>query len=135
MQLNTVMNKDKLKLGINTIAEKVANRGIYITNKEQNGLFFVQEHITKKVLNNNIPIKQVADNLCKIYNKGKTLPSHKKIELSLLIERYFKFENDIAFYKNTLKTTKDSVKYYTTIARYKDAVKHFQKIRESLINF
>ena len=45
---------------------------------------------------------------------------------------YFKFANDIMFYKYTLKTTKDQIKYDMTEARLDDATSRLWHIREEL---
>ena len=70
--------------------------------------------------------------LCKCKNKQKE-PSEvigKKLHDNMKL--YFKFANDIMFYKYTLKTTKDQIKYDMTEARLDDATSRLWHIREEL---
>lgn len=129
------MDKKKLSIKLDNLAKNVANRGVFVVNKHPDGLFFVEEHISKKVIYSDLPIKQTAEKLCAMHNKGKSINSAKKIELKNLVERYFKFKNDIMFYKHTIKTTSDNFTYLSAVARCNDALKHFNKVCETLKNF
>ena len=125
------MNKIQVARKLDRLATNVAKRGIFVVNKVNN-VFVVQDHIRGNIVINDIPLRNVADYLCKCKNKQKE-PSEvvgKKLRDSMKL--YFKFANDIMFYKYTLKSTKDPIKYDMTEARLDDASSRLWHIREEL---
>jgi len=114
------MNKKHLAKKLDRLASNVAKKGIFVVSK-QNKFFVVQDHISKKVVYNEIPLRHVAEYLCKQTNKGKLVNGDMTKSLRDLIWQYHKFTSDIMFYTHTLRTTNDPVKYDMTEARLSDA--------------
>ena len=110
------MNKTKLVKQLDSLAENVARKGIFVVSKED-GNFVVKEHISDTVVAKDIPIRSVAEYICRLKNKGKTPPITVLHNIRKLISQFFKYQNDIFFYRNTLKSTADSCKYDATEAR------------------
>lgn len=125
------MDKKKLAKKLDTLASNVAKKGIFVVTK-QDDLFVVQEHITRRVVDQNIPMRNVAEYLCTLRNKSKTLGVNAKKDLHDLISQYFKYQNDIMFYRHTLKTTKDAIKYDCTEARLHDTLARLSSTRYEL---
>jgi len=125
------MNKKYVAKKLDKLATRVAKRGIFVVNKVNN-VFVVQDHIKGSIVIDEIPLRNVAEYLCKCKNKQNP-PSEvvgKKLRDSMKL--YFKFANDIMFYKYTLKTTNDPIKYDMTEARLDDASSRLWYLREEL---
>lgn len=125
------MDKTQLAKKIDQLASNVARKGVFVVTKKDD-CFAVQEHITKKVVANGLPTKNVAEYLCDLRNKGKELGVNAKRNLQNLVEQYFKLKNDIVFYKNTMKTTKDNDLFYATQARLYDAISRLESVKYQL---
>lgn len=113
------MNKQHLAKKIDQLADNVAKKGVYVVTKH-NDYFVVQEHITKNIIVSELPLRNIADYLCNLRNKGKVLSVTAKRNLQNLLDQYFKLRNDIMFYRNTLRLTKDNDLYHATSARMHD---------------
>lgn len=125
------MNKKYLAKKLDRLASNVAKKGIFVVSK-QNKFFVVQDHISKKVVYNEIPLKHVAEYLCKQTNKGKLVNGDMTKSLKDLIWQYHKVTSDIMFYTHTLRTTKDPIKYDMTEARLSDARGRLEYTRHEL---
>ena len=125
------MNKKHLAKKLDRLASNVAKKGIFVVSK-QNKFFVVQDHISKKVVYNEIPLKHVAEYLCKQTNKGKLVNGNMTKSLKDLIWQYHKVTSDIMFYTHTLRTTKDPIKYDMTEARLSDARGRLEYTRHEL---
>ena len=93
------MNKKVVAKKLDKLASNVAKRGIFVVNKINN-VFVVQDHISKNVVVDDIPLKQVADYLCQCKNKQKE-PSEivssfiKKLYLEQFCFKFFKSNGKI----------------------------------------
>lgn len=125
------MNKTQLAQKIDQLASNVARKGVFVVIKS-NDYFAVQEHLTKKIIASDLPLRNVADYLCELRNKGKDLGVNAKRNLRNLVDQYFKLKNDIVFYKNTMKTTKDNDLFYATQARLYDAISRLESVKYQL---
>ena len=125
------MDKKRIAQSLDKIATNVAKKGIFVVNK-QDGLYVVQEHITNTVLDKDIPLRNIANYICNIRNKGKILNPGVQKKLTDLISLYFKYQNDIMFYKHTLKHTTDVTKYDATHARLHDTFARLSHTKDEL---
>jgi hypothetical protein len=128
------MNKQRLTKQLDAIATNVARKGVYVVTK-QDDTFVVQEHITKAVVAKELPMKCVATYLCKLRNKGKAISLPNKIKLEGLMTQYFRFKNDIMFYRHTLKHTKDFTLGEVVEARLFDTICKFNFTKDELKRF
>jgi hypothetical protein len=128
------MNKKRLTKQLDTIATNVAKKGIFIVTKSDD-FFIVQEHITKRVVHRDLPMRGIAEYLCKMQNKGKSPNEHVKREIKQLVSQYFKLNNDMLFYQHTLKSTKDSTRWHATYARLHECRARFTFTKKELASF
>jgi len=128
------MNISSLSSQLDAIATNVAKKGIFIVTKSDD-VFAIQEHFSKKIVADSIPMKCIATYLCNLRNKGKQPSMRNKIKIELLTTQYFRFRTDIVFYKNTLNSTKDFVKYEVTEARLLDTICKFNFTKDELKRF
>lgn len=128
------MNKKVVAKKLDKLASNVAKRGIFVVNKINN-VFVVQDHISKNVVVDDIPLKQVADYLCQCKNKQKEPTEIVSAKLRNSMNAFWKFQTDIMFYRYTLKTTKDPIKYDMTEARLDDALGRLTHIKDELRHY
>lgn len=125
------MNKKKLAMQLDSIAENVARKGIFVVTKESD-LFVVKEHVTDQVVIKDIPVRSLAEYLCNLKNKNKEPSVNASRDIRGLVTLFFKYTTDIFFYKNTLKKTKDTSKYFATEARLHETLAKLAHTRREL---
>jgi hypothetical protein len=125
------MDKKQIAKKLDTLASNVAKKGIFVVSKKDN-LYIVQEHITKQIIASDIPMRNVAEYICRFKNKGKDPAITTLREIKDLISRYFKYKSDIMYYKNTLKSSKDSFRLDAAEARLIDTIARLNYTRYEL---
>lgn len=128
------MDKKQIAKKLDTLASNVAKKGIFVVSKQDN-LYIVQEHITKQIIACDIPMRNVAEYICRIKNKGKDPAITAIREIRNLISKYFKYKSDIMYYRHTLKSSKDSFKLDAAEARLIDTVARLNYTRYELQRF
>lgn len=126
-------NKSHIKNKIDNLAINVAKKGIFVVGKSDPG-YKVLDCISKKLIIDNIPFMSVAKNLADKLNKAEDPTETSLINLNNHINRYYKYMNDILFYKNTINNSIDQHKVSSARARLLDAV-HMAKEARTHINF
>ena len=118
---NNSYNKTKLANKLDNLASNVAKKGVYIAVESDPG-YKVIDYITKKVVVDYFPYKNVAVKFAEMLNKEKEPRSYPTSGLQKHIDRYYKYYNDIQFYRHTIKTSNDSFKVISVGARLQDAI-------------
>ena len=118
---NNNYNKSKLANKLDNLASNVAKKGVYIVAQSDPG-YKVIDYITKKVVIDCFPYKNTATKFAEMLNKEKEPRSYPTSGLQKHIDRYYKYYNDIQFYRHTIKTSNDSFKVISVGARLQDAI-------------
>lgn len=125
-------NKAHLKSKIDNLAKNVAKKGVYVVGKSEPG-YKVLDCISNNIIIDNIPFKSVADELTNDLNKAEDPKSISLYNLNRHIDRYYKYMNDILFYRHTISSSKDAFKVSGARARLLDAI-HMAKEARKHIN-
>ena len=128
------MNKHKLSKQLESIANNVAKKGIYVVIKH-NDAFAIQEISSKKLVTVEMPMKGVAQYLCNFRNKGKRPNLTTEMKIERLAGQYFRCRTDMEFNRHTLKHTTDFTRYAVTEARMFDTMCKFDYTKEELKRF
>lgn len=131
---NTRMKKTHIKEKLQIIADKVANRGVFVVVKDANS-FVIQEYISKRTVLKDIPVLTTAKKICDIYNNKKQLSVEAKIILTQWSAYYYKLYTDILHFKTCIKNTKDSEILTMLYARLSDSTRKLENIKSRLERF
>lgn len=131
---NTKVKQQHIKEKLQTIADNVAKRGVFVVVKDANS-FVIQEYISKRTVLKDIPFLPTAEKICKIYNNKKQLSAEAKITLNLLSCNYYKLYMDILHFKTCIKTAKDSDVLTTLYARLSDSTRKLENVKSRLERF
>jgi hypothetical protein len=100
------------------LSSNVAKKGIFVVKKTKIG-FDVINYIKKEVLVADIPFSNVANNFCDSLNRdGESGVAQIKHHVHM----YHKHNNDIVFYKHTIRTSKDTTQVFTAGVRMQDSL-------------
>jgi len=127
-------NKKKLIKSLDRIVTNVAKRGVFVVNKIDDS-FCVQNYVSKAIVIDDIPIREVAEKICDIYNKNKKLRIESITKLRILVNRYHKYKTDILFYRNSMEIEKDSSKFEIFEARFYLAKDRYATAASRLVEF
>ena len=125
-------NKAHLKSKIDNLAKKVAQKGVFVVSKSEPG-YKVLDCITNSLVIDNIPFKNVASELTDQLNKADNPKEISVNNLNNHITKYYKYINDIIFYRHTISSSKDTYKVSGARARLLDAI-HMAKEAKKYIN-
>ena len=125
-------NKAHLKSKIDNLAKKVAQNGVFVVSKSEPG-YKVLDCITNSLVIDNIPFKNVASELTDQLNKADNPKEISVNNLNNHITKYYKYMNDIIFYRHTISSSKDAYKVSGARARLLDAI-HMAKEARHHIN-
>jgi hypothetical protein len=127
------VNKNRVLKNLNTIAESLTARGVYVVNHTQTSIDIL-EYISGNCVLKNLPNKQVADSVCHSLNTRRHPQTHIH-HLRVLLNQYNKLSNDVQFYQYTISHTDSAVKKDTAVARLditvcklKDVLKQLRKL-------
>ena len=129
---NKKYNKPHIAKKLDNIATNIAKRGVYIIAKANPG-YNIINYITKEVVIESIPYNNIAHDVNKKLNKSKEKLSVDNYQNH--IDRYYKHFNDIQFYKNTIRTSKDLTKVFSAGCRMQDSIKMMNTAREYIRSF
>ena len=118
---NKKFNKTKLAGKLDNLASNVAKKGVFIAVESEPG-YKVIDYITKNVIVDYFPYKNIAVKFAEMLNKEKEPKSYPTSNLQKHIDRYHKYYNDIQFYKHTIKSSNDSFKVISVGSRLQDAI-------------
>jgi len=116
-------DKKKLSKDLDNLTSKVVKKGVFVVDKDKDGLYSVKNYFNKKSIIKNLPFAKPAKSIAQWYNKK---PSEQKESEYLRpkldqiredVNIYFKHRNDVMFYEYTMSTTKDDTSFYTAEAR------------------
>lgn len=110
-------NKKNIVKNLDLITSNVAKRGVYVVNKKEH-VFFVQNYVSKEIVIDDIPIRDLAEKICRYYNNGKNLRIETKNVLRELIKNYYRYKTELIFYKNSMHSEKDNFKIEILEARF-----------------
>lgn len=127
-------NKKNLVKRLDRITTNVAKRGVFVVNKKEN-VFFVQNYVSKEVVINDIPMRELAEKVCALYNNGKELNIETKHKLRGLIKSYYKYKTDLIFYRNSMHSEKDNFKFEILEARFYMTRGQYTSTRHKLEEF
>lgn len=125
-------NKAHLKNKIDNLAKKVAQKGIFVVSKSHPG-YKVLDCITNDIVIDNVPFKNVASELTDQLNKADNPKEISTNNLKNHVSKYYKYMNDIIFYRHTISNSKDTYKVSGARARLLDAI-HMAKEARNHIN-
>lgn len=131
---NTKVKQKHIKEKLQTIADNVAKRGIFVVVKDANS-FIIQEYISKKTVLRDIPVLTTAKKICDIYNNKKQLSIERKIILKQWSAYYYKLYMDVLHYNTCIKHTKDSEILTMLYARLSDSTRKLENIKSRLERF
>lgn len=120
------IDKRKLAAKLEELTDNIANRGVYIA-VPQDSWYAVMDYVTRTVILNEIPGRDVADKIAQRFNAVKKLPSQKINKARDLISGLHKYGNDIEFYRNILRNSTDRDRIDTALVRLNMAKQHLEK--------
>jgi len=126
------MNKSKIAKKLDSIADRIADRGVHVVNRNQTG-FLVEEYLTKKVVFCDIPVRELADRICELYNRGKTLAVHTRLHMASLINSYSRLCSEHEHYGQLLKQKLTTDSRTTFEARYTESSAKMASIAQQLL--
>jgi len=131
---NKNYNKTKLAGKLDNLANNVAKKGVYIAVESEPG-YKVIDYITKKTVIDYFPFKPLAVKFADMLNKHEDPKIYSTLTLQKHIDRYYKYYNDVQFYKHTIKTSKDKFIVGSTGARLQDAIWMLKEAKHQINNF
>lgn len=129
---NKKYNKPHIAKKLDKMASNIAKRGVFIVAKSNPG-FNIINYITKEVIIYNIPFSKIANEVNKSMNESKEKQS--VLNYQNHIDRYYKYYNDITFYKHTIRTSKDKTKVFSAGCRLQDAIQMMNTAKEYIRHF
>tara|TARA_B100000683_G_C12173339_1_gene425280 strand:+ start:48 stop:482 length:435 start_codon:yes stop_codon:yes gene_type:complete len=131
-------DKKKLTKDLDKITSNVAKKGVFVVDKDKNGLYSVKNYFSKKELINELPFARVAKSIAQWYNKKPSEQlEYNKPRLDQIkrdVDNYFKHRNDVMFYKYTMSTTDNSTSFYTAEARCDVSKGYLEAARQRLFS-
>lgn len=125
----TKYNKQQLVQQLDSIAQHVADRGVYFAVPNANGFYDVIDYIREQTVVHDVPTKQLADHIGTALNQRQHFsPSY----LRTLLDRYHKLINDCLHYRHTLASSTDHFKLYLAQTRLDDALIQLDQLGHDL---
>jgi hypothetical protein len=110
------INRYYLADQLETLAENVAKRGIFVIDQKQNNITII-DYVNKAVRLQDIPNIELAKVLCNKLNKRPKNSKFDFRQVQHLLNYYNKLMNDTVFYRHTIKITDDEFKREVVITR------------------
>lgn len=124
------VDKHRLASQLDTLAEQVSGRQIYVIQRTANGINIV-DYANKSVKLNGIPTAELADYLCNKLNfDSKRTFNFDRIQT--LFDRYNRLMCDTEFYRHTIKITSSNVKKEVVAARLDVTVNKLKHVVEEI---
>jgi hypothetical protein len=127
------MNPRKIANKLEELAEKVSQRGVYLSVRDQD-TYAIVEYLTENVVIRQIPHKALAERMATSMNSQKTLHAGKIKKAQDSIKLYHKYHSDAGFYQQTLRASSDEFKKQVTRTRLVIALQWLDKLTKTLEN-
>lgn len=120
------IDKRKLAAKLEELTDNIANRGVYIAIP-QDSWYAVIDYVTRSVVLNEIPGREVADKIAQRFNSIKKVPGQKVTKAQEIVSGLHKYGNDIEFYRNIIKNSTDQDRINTALVRLNLAKQYLEK--------
>lgn len=120
------IDKRKLAAKLEELTDNIANRGVYIAIP-QDSWYVVIDYVTRSVVLNEIPGREVADKIAQRFNSFKKVPGQKVTKAREIVSGLHKYGNDIEFYRNIIKNSTDQDRINTALVRLNLAKQYLEK--------